>query len=212
MHIENRFFYRIINVMYYFGLLVLAVTISCTLYISFSQSTPPDIRKSYITCFNNKKFFLDNFHDGLKLYSNRLYFDNMCAQKICTMCGTSKEKNPMRNAKPSHGQLFANISKTSNYNIIEASNHHEIAKYEELVDGKDYFGYYPANVDPLSIISFSANIKYKSLGWNTYYETTMWCTLISLICYAGLNLLKEVLLYIAFGRYITWDWLLKYLR
>ena len=55
---------------------------------------------------------------------------------------------------------------------------------------------------------YSFTMVYKPRDWAYYFNTLIWCSLIAAIYYIVINIIKETLIYLAFGRKFTWGWLL----
>lgn len=159
MNLENRFFYRLIKVNYFFWLIVFFIGIIIYLIAEIPSGTIPYYEKSYIRCngTNNKIYSLKGCN--LSYRYSKTYFDD-----------------------------------------------YEISKEAKILcEGS------PKNLLSRNQDNFTLEVAYKPRQWGNYISNLPWLFLIFIIYYGVTNILRETLIYLAFGRPFTWDRLLKFL-
>lgn len=152
MNLESRFFYRFVNVMHFFSI-ILFLLITCIILI---QAIPPkiiDMDNSYISCFDDSHYPLSAFSEkNTPLLKNIpiFYILDEIARQLCL------DKNP-----------------------------------KHLNDGKNY----------------EIKISHQERNWGDFFAITICCLVAFVIFFSILNIIREALIYIAFGRKLTWGWL-----
>ena len=61
-------------------------------------------------------------------------------------------------------------------------------------------------------LNFSLKILYTSRDWFSYGVKVFWCVIIATIYYFVVNLTRETLIYLVFGRRFAWNWLLDFIK
>jgi hypothetical protein len=69
--------------------------------------------------------------------------------------------------------------------------------------GIDYSAY--GEINPLP--NYSLKLIYKPREWMVFGNALLWCFFVAAIYYSIMNIIREALIYLAFGRKFTWDWL-----
>lgn len=169
MNLENRFFYRLTNVIYIFSLILFFLIASTILYGSIPFGDIPDNTKSYIVCNNGKKSLpLSDARMEIHTYSKELsYSDNKAAKDFCTSNSAGAITDPIL-LDILNGKLPESTSLDKNYTL---------------------------------------KISYEPKNWRAYAETVFWVFISFIIFYSIINIVKETLLYLAFGKKISWKWL-----
>ncbi len=243
MNLENRFFYRLVNVVYYFSLsmaFIIIAIISCPVIPS---GTILDRENSYIIC--NKYGFYWSFEKlggfNLDIFSKDISLDKNGIENATYIC--EKRIEGVKEIHEKRGELVLSREKIDNAllkrgvsadSFINISGFRSIIpEYNEMSDNAIasylYINYYsdmqendfyskfgvrkPSNSHLVKANElYSLDITYKRRDWTGFWFEVSMRLLYLVIFYSIANVARETLLYLAFGRKLTWDWLLKFLK
>lgn len=168
MNLENRFFYRLVKVVYYF---FLAISTLVILFINYNELVyfPIDNNRSYIACYYGKHYSLVSSDITLYSYWNNYQLSYDDDEKAKKSCSKNIPESVSSNSKP-YTPTLADIEEIEN------------AEKYSLVIARDW----------------------AKIGNVVFYSMFYFVIIFSI-----LNVIREALLYLAFGKKLTWDWLIK---
>ena len=185
MNLENRFFYRLTNVMHVFSLILFFLIASTILYMSIPAGDIPDNTKSYIVCDNSKRSIpLSDAKIEIYSYSKELsYSDDKAAKDFCTTNSAGAVTHPI-------------LKEITDPALLKRLN---AGEFERLNSSNER----DTSLDK----NYTIKISYKPKNWRAYAETIFWVFISFMIFYSVINIVRETLLYLAFGKKISWEWL-----
>ena len=201
--LENYFFYRLIRVLYAIILICAIGWLSFTIYLDFYNTTFREVndQRSYILCNNGEKYSFENINStidpnlGIKQYDQLDCQSDMAAKEICSGLHIIKNKDNFENAQTY--TTFADLKI-----ILEEE---ERGKKRKLKCD---------NEQNNSIQDIKKNYKVQIYYYWTQSGKVWLGSLFSYFCYMifiylFLNLTRETLLYLAYGKKFSWLWLKK---
>lgn len=207
MNLENRFFYRLVKVVYIFSLIMLFIISSFYLYDSIPSANIPDNERSLIICDNLDKFLLKTNNFTLEWYDTQLnYDDNKRAENMCALSSVRELLKIVASSTPSGKKMTENdLDKLSDESLAQIGG----IKLKKSTSTPDPFKL--DKNDKFQILrqgkNYSLKIVYKPKDWEKYFYNVLY-GLFSAICfYCLLNVIRETLIYLAFGRKFLWDWI-----
>lgn len=170
-HLEDRFFYRLVMVLYFFCLAIFFIISIFILDLTLPMPAI-NVEKSYISCDGGKVYSLQTIGINLASYETNLDTDNdNKTKKWCFL----KSLKPVTDPK-----IIAELNKSQSEK--------------------------PVVLDIISTNkNYSLELEYQR-DWSSFIDTFFLCLFCFLIFYIVINIIKETLIYLAFGKKFSWGW------
>lgn len=208
MYLENRFFYRLIKVLH-IGFL----SFFFILIFYFGCSAIPekniDINNSYVICKSENIYKLSDLNifsikNNGKLYNNdELYITEKCSHYTPSLADIEdiNDISKIKKFRLQHPE-YNNKTDQELADILYEKYYSDMPKevyYQKINLRKVYFASNSQN--------YYLSLSHKLQG--SWHDVFYWLVLGLISIYVILNIFKETLIYVVFGRKFTWNWLPK---
>lgn len=192
--LEDRFFYRLVKVLYIFTFGLCVLFILFILYISYPVNTI-DNRSSIIICNDGNRYSLER--SGLELDSETRKFSNYNDTEARKWC-KNKHFDPTGAVPVTESHFDPATAVPTNDTQLDNKK----SEAEQKVDWEKF----------VLKENYNVEISYFPRDWVRYSSILLRSFVFLLFAYVMLNIIREMLIYLAFGRKFTWDWLTCFLR
>jgi len=184
MNLESRFFYRLVKVLYFTSLVLFSSVLFLILYL-VKPAKVIDNNKSNIVCVDGRSYSFPTVGIEMESYEKKLdETKHATAKQFCFNTSLKPVTDP---------KVIAELNKA------EKEGH---AFFPEIEKN----GSAPIISDAI----YTLNVVYKPRDWSSFSESIFRCLLAFAIFYGIANILREALVYLAFGKALTWNWLLRF--